>query len=110
MGAEISRAGGRRAARALGGTGRRLLRTGLRSCFLGRPRSLAAERAKETEGLALAAMALLAALCLLAGILPGIFIDALAPITTMLVGQSMPLQSRRALSLHRADRREPQLL
>ena len=62
-------------------------------CFLGRPRSIAAERAKETEGWAVAGMALLAALCLLAGILPGIFIDALAPITTMLVGQSMPLQS-----------------
>ena len=61
--------------------------------FLGRPRSAAAGRAKETEEWAVAGMALLAVLCLLAGILPGIFIDALAPIATLLVGQSMPLQS-----------------
>ncbi|MCJ7788540.1 MAG: hydrogenase 4 subunit B, partial [Methyloceanibacter sp.] len=32
-------------------------------------------------------------LCLLAGILPGIFIDALAPVAKALVGESMPQQS-----------------
>jgi hypothetical protein len=37
-------------------------------------------------------MLALAALCLLAGILPGYFIDALAPVATSMVGDSMPLQ------------------
>jgi hypothetical protein len=35
----------------------------------------------------------LAALCLVAGILPGFFIDALAPVTKSLVGVSMPHQA-----------------
>ncbi len=35
----------------------------------------------------------LTALCLLAGILPGFFIDALAPAAQSMVGASMPLQS-----------------
>src|SRR4029078_1557795 len=35
----------------------------------------------------------LAALCLVAGVLPGIFIDALAPVTNALVGTSMPHQT-----------------
>jgi formate hydrogenlyase subunit 3/multisubunit Na+/H+ antiporter MnhD subunit len=48
--------------------------------FLGRPRTRAAETAAETDGFSLAAMFLLAALCLLAGILPGLFIDALGPV------------------------------
>src|SRR4029077_8496442 len=46
--------------------------------FLGRPRTPVAARAQETDRLSLAAMFLLAALCLVAGILPGLFIDALA--------------------------------
>jgi hydrogenase-4 component B len=33
-----------------------------------------------------------AALCLVAGILPGVFIDALAPVTQSLVGARMPVQ------------------
>lgn len=61
--------------------------------FLGRPRTLAAERAKEPERWVIAGMMLLAALCVVAGILPGIFIDALAPTTKLLIGQSMPVQS-----------------
>jgi formate hydrogenlyase subunit 3/multisubunit Na+/H+ antiporter MnhD subunit len=61
--------------------------------FLGRPRSKAAERAHETDPYSLAAMFFLASLCLLAGILPGIFIDALTPVTAALVGESMPQQS-----------------
>ncbi len=61
--------------------------------FLGRPRSKAAERAHETDPYSLAAMFFLASLCLLAGILPGIFIDALAPVAKALVGESMPQQS-----------------
>jgi hydrogenase-4 component B len=61
--------------------------------FLGRPRTSAAERAQETDSFSLAAMYFLAALCLLAGILPGLFIDALAPVSTALLGAHMPMQS-----------------
>jgi hydrogenase-4 component B len=61
--------------------------------FLGRPRTRAAERAVETDSCSLAAMMLLAALCLLAGILPGLFIDALAPVSDALLGARMPVQS-----------------
>jgi hydrogenase-4 component B len=60
--------------------------------FLGRPRSRAAETATETDGFSLAAMFILSALCLIAGILPGFFIDALAPISTALLGERMPVQ------------------
>ena len=61
--------------------------------FLGRPRTAAASRAQETDNLSLTAMFALAALCLLAGILPGLFIDALAPVAKSMVGNSMPPQS-----------------
>ena len=37
-------------------------------------------------------MFVLAALCLIAGILPGVFIDALAPVVKTLVGDRMPMQ------------------
>jgi hypothetical protein len=60
--------------------------------FLGRPRSAAAETARETDRWSLAAMFLLAALCLLAGVLPGLVIDALAPAVGGLVGAHMPNQ------------------
>ncbi len=60
--------------------------------FLGRPRTRAAESATETDHFSLAAMAILAALCLLAGILPGLFIDALAPVSNALIGARMPAQ------------------
>ncbi len=60
--------------------------------FLGRPRSLAAASAKETDFFSLAAMMLLAALCLIAGVLPGLFMDALAPVNTALIGVHMPAQ------------------
>ncbi|MCK9908339.1 hydrogenase 4 subunit B [Microbacteriaceae bacterium K1510] len=60
--------------------------------FLGRPRSDAAIAAHETDSNSLAAMYALAALCFVAGILPGLFIDALAPVTQMLVGHPMPAQ------------------
>jgi formate hydrogenlyase subunit 3/multisubunit Na+/H+ antiporter MnhD subunit len=60
--------------------------------FLGRPRSPAAAGAMEVDRLSLAAMAGLAAFCLLAGILPGLVIDALAPVTSSLLGQTMPVQ------------------
>jgi formate hydrogenlyase subunit 3/multisubunit Na+/H+ antiporter MnhD subunit len=61
--------------------------------FLGRPRTPAAEGATETDWYSLAAMMLLALLCLLAGILPGLFIDALAPVSSALIGSRMPEQS-----------------
>jgi formate hydrogenlyase subunit 3/multisubunit Na+/H+ antiporter MnhD subunit len=60
--------------------------------FLGRARSNAAAEAHETDRYSLTAMFAFAALCLLAGILPGLFIDALAPVATGLVGDRMPVQ------------------
>jgi hydrogenase-4 component B len=61
--------------------------------FLGRARTLAAADAQETDSNSLAAMYFLAALCLVAGVLPGLFIDALAPVAQALVGDTMPHQS-----------------
>ena len=60
--------------------------------FLGRPRMEAARHAHEVDRFSLAAMFGLAALCLIAGILPGLFIDALAPVAKSIVGASMPSQ------------------
>ncbi|MGB6654499.1 MAG: hydrogenase 4 subunit B [Xanthobacteraceae bacterium] len=60
--------------------------------FLGRPRTPAALRATETDQFSLAAMYFLAALCLVAGVLPGLFIDALAPLADALAGARMPSQ------------------
>jgi hydrogenase-4 component B len=61
--------------------------------FLGRPRTPAARRGHETDRFSLAAMFCLATLCLVAGILPGLFIDALAPAVKELAGESMPFQA-----------------
>jgi hydrogenase-4 component B len=61
--------------------------------FLGRPRTPAAASARETDSNSLAAMFFLAALCLVAGVMPGIFIDALAPVTNEMIGVSMPHQT-----------------
>jgi hydrogenase-4 component B len=61
--------------------------------FLGRARTPAAARAQETDRFSLAAMFSFAALCLIAGIVPGFFIDALAPVVQSLVGDRMPVQS-----------------
>ncbi|WP_042335942.1 hydrogenase 4 subunit B [Bradyrhizobium sp. DOA9] len=60
--------------------------------FLGRPRSDVAASALETDRFSLTAMLALAALCLIAGILPGLFIDALAPVSKAMVGNIMPHQ------------------
>ena len=78
--------------------------------FLGRPRTEAARRAHEADRFSLAAMFGLAALCLIAGILPGLFIDALAPVAKSMVGAQHAVAARRAVPLHRPHRREPQLL
>jgi formate hydrogenlyase subunit 3/multisubunit Na+/H+ antiporter MnhD subunit len=61
--------------------------------FLGRARSSGAEGARETDNFSLAAMVALALTCLIAGILPGFFIDALAPVVQSLVNGRMPLQA-----------------
>lgn len=60
--------------------------------FLGRARTPEASAAAETDGCVLAAMYVLAGACLVAGILPGIFIDALAPVVQLLTGSRMPVQ------------------
>ncbi|MFO1107776.1 MAG: hydrogenase 4 subunit B [Bradyrhizobium sp.] len=61
--------------------------------FLGRPRSNEAATAQEVDRFSLAAMALLAALCLATGIVPGFFIDAVRPITQELAGGALPMQA-----------------
>jgi hydrogenase-4 component B len=61
--------------------------------FLSRPRTPAAAAAHETDRWSLAAMAVLAVLCLIGGTLPGLFIDALTPVSSAMVGSSMPHQS-----------------
>jgi formate hydrogenlyase subunit 3/multisubunit Na+/H+ antiporter MnhD subunit len=60
--------------------------------FLGRPRSPAASSAAETDIFSRGTMGLLLLLCLLMGLLPGLAIDALAPVAQPLVGQAMPSQ------------------
>ncbi|HLT89691.1 MAG TPA: hydrogenase 4 subunit B [Woeseiaceae bacterium] len=61
--------------------------------FLGRPRSVAASNARETDRFSLTAMFALAALCLLLGLLPTIVVDALAPVSEALVGARLPVQA-----------------
>jgi hydrogenase-4 component B len=60
--------------------------------FLGRPRTSVARDATETDRWSLTAMFVLVALCLLAGIFPGYFIDALAPAIQALTGARLPRQ------------------
>jgi NADH:ubiquinone oxidoreductase subunit 5 (subunit L)/multisubunit Na+/H+ antiporter MnhA subunit len=60
--------------------------------FLGRARSEVVRNATETDRWSLGAMFALAALCLVAGILPGYFIDALAPVVQALAGAHLPEQ------------------
>ena len=64
--------------------------------FLGRPRTPVAAEATETDRWSLAAMFAFAALCFVAGVLPGGVIDGLAPAVQQLVGGRMPLQSTSA--------------
>jgi hydrogenase-4 component B len=61
--------------------------------FLGRPRSPSAESAGEVDPISIAAMGILAALCLLAGIFPAFVIDTLAPAVRGLTGAQMPTQA-----------------
>jgi hydrogenase-4 component B len=62
--------------------------------FLGRPRSRAAEAAQEVDRICLAVMFLFAGLCLVAGVLPGYVIDALASVAKAFAGDQMPPQSK----------------
>jgi hypothetical protein len=62
--------------------------------FLGRPRTPSAAEAAETDRWSLAAMLTLAALCLLAGVLPGYVIDALAPVSEAVTGTNLPRQEQ----------------
>jgi len=61
--------------------------------FLGRPRSAAASNAHEVDRISIAAMSILAVLCLLAGIFPAIIIDAVAPAVQTIIGTRMPVQT-----------------
>ena len=61
--------------------------------FLGRARTPVAQQAQETDRASLAAMFAFAALCLVAGILPGFVIDGLAPVVQSLVRGRMPAQA-----------------
>jgi formate hydrogenlyase subunit 3/multisubunit Na+/H+ antiporter MnhD subunit len=61
--------------------------------FLGRARTHAAETAHETDRYSLGVMLGFAALCLLAGILPGFVIDAIAPAVQTMLGAHMPSQA-----------------
>ncbi len=62
--------------------------------FLGRARSEAARNASEVDRSMLGAMFALAALCGLAGVFPGLIIDALAPVVMALSGGArMPVQT-----------------
>jgi hydrogenase-4 component B len=61
--------------------------------FLGRARTPAAGGAQETDTNSLAAMYVLGTLCLIAGIVPGLFIDALAPVVQLLTDGRMPVQA-----------------
>jgi hydrogenase-4 component B len=60
--------------------------------WLGRPRTTAAEQARETDPLSVIAMVIFAALCLLGGIFPGVVIDAVAPLVQGLTGARMERQ------------------
>jgi hydrogenase-4 component B len=61
--------------------------------FLGRPRTPAAERAHEVDRFSLAAMFGLAGLCFLAGVFPGLVMDALSPVVVALTGGRLPFQT-----------------
>ncbi len=61
--------------------------------FRSRPRSPEAAAAREVDRFSLSAMFVLAALCVLAGILPGFVIDWLSPVTSALTGAVLPHQA-----------------
>ena len=64
--------------------------------FLGRARSHVATVARESDPWSQTAMVLFALLCLLAGILPGLVLDTLQPVTQLAVGAQLAPQSAQA--------------
>lgn len=62
--------------------------------FLGRARSTMVAEAREVDRFSLAAMLGFVLLCLLAGLLPGFVIDAIAPATELLAGGRLPVQAQ----------------
>src|SRR6185295_11530072 len=61
--------------------------------FLGRARTTVVAEAKEVDRFSLAAMLGFVVLCVLAGLLPGFVIDAIAPAAELLVGARLPVQA-----------------
>ncbi len=61
--------------------------------FLGRARSDVAQKATEADRYSLTAMGILAAGCLILGILPGFAIDALRPVAELVTSGALPLQN-----------------
>jgi hydrogenase-4 component B len=64
--------------------------------FLGRPRSSAAQTARDAHPSVRVGLLALVVLCVAAGVLPGYVIDAIAQITDQFVGGRMPAQSAQA--------------
>jgi NADH:ubiquinone oxidoreductase subunit 5 (subunit L)/multisubunit Na+/H+ antiporter MnhA subunit len=61
--------------------------------FLGRPRSDHAIEARDPDGWSLGVIAMMAALCIVFGVVPGIVLDALAPVATLVLGVPLAPQS-----------------
>lgn len=61
--------------------------------FLGRPRSAEAQAAREVDPFSCAAMIVLALLCVVAGVVPGLVVDALSRVVHELTAASLPPQS-----------------
>ncbi|WP_457797457.1 hydrogenase 4 subunit B [Methylocystis sp. S23] len=62
--------------------------------FLGRPRSAQAREARDVDRWSLGAMSFLLGLSLLAGVLPGVFIDTISPAASQFVDGRMPAQNQ----------------
>lgn len=60
--------------------------------FLSRPRSAEAAAAREVDPFSRAAMLAFAGLCLLLGVIPGLIVDALAPVGELLLTAHLPSQ------------------
>jgi formate hydrogenlyase subunit 3/multisubunit Na+/H+ antiporter MnhD subunit len=60
--------------------------------FLSRPRSQAAAEAREADRFSLIAMGALLALCIVAGLAPGLLMDAMRPLALTLTGAAPPQQ------------------
>jgi len=60
--------------------------------FLGRARSRAAATAVEVDRYSLFAMGILAAICVLAGIFPGVVIDMISPVVAQVMSTHLPTQ------------------